>query len=92
MAPSADTLHRMLVAAGFRSVDVQSRMQIIRLPTIEIFVLNHLAGTPSGATLEALDEQRRAEFARFVKVSLTQFAEVDGVAYPDEVNVATAHR
>ena len=92
MAPSAETLNHMLVAAGFRSVDVQSRTRIIRHPTIETFALNHLAGHPIGAILAALDEHRRAEFARLVKAGLAQFADGDGVAYPDEVNVATAHR
>jgi ubiquinone/menaquinone biosynthesis C-methylase UbiE len=92
MAPSADTLSSMLVAAGFRAVDVRPRTRIIRHPTIETFVLNHLTGHPIGATLAALGEEGRAQFARLVKAGLSQFAEGDGVAYPDEVNVATARR
>ena len=92
MAPSADTLHGMAVAAGFRGVDVLSRARTIRHPAIETFVLNHLAGHPVAATLAAPGEDGRAEFARLVKSGLVDYAEGDGVAYPDEVNVVTARR
>ena len=89
MAPSADTLRGMMLAAGFQAVDVCSRTRTIRHPSIETFVLNHLTGHPVGATLAALGADGRAEFARLVRAGLAQFAEGDGVAYPDEVNVAT---
>jgi len=92
MAPSADTLHEMAVAVGFRAVDVLSRTRTIRHPAIETFVLNHLAGHPAGATLATLGEESRAEFARLVRSGLADYAVGDGVAYPDEVNIVTGRR
>jgi ubiquinone/menaquinone biosynthesis C-methylase UbiE len=90
--PHAETLQDMIVAAGFRKVEVRPRTVIIHQPEIEAFVLGHLSGGPVASAIAALCEEDRAAFARLVKFALKPYAEGDGVAYPDEVNIATAMR
>lgn len=92
LLPTAGALHGMMVAAGFRGVEVRSRTMIIHLPAIEKFVLGHLAGHPVAGAIDALGENGRAAFARHIKTALQPYAEGDGVAYPDEAHIATALR
>lgn len=92
VVPSAETLHSMIVAVGFRAVAVRPRSVIIHQPEIESFVLGHLSGGPVASAIAGLGEADRAAFARQVKAALQPYAEGDGVAYPDEVNIATALR
>lgn len=88
--PNADALHRMLVEAGFHGVRVEPRSLVIRLPSIETFVIGHLSSSPVAGAVAALGEERRAEFGRHVRKTLRQYADGDGVAVPEEVNVAMA--
>lgn len=90
VVPNAEALHHMIVAAGFRSVAIHPRTVTIHQPGIEAFVLGHLSGGPVASAIAVLGDEGRAAFARQVKTELQGYAEGDGVAYPDEVNTATA--
>jgi len=50
------------------------------------------AGTPVAPAVGALDDEKRAALARQVKVALQPYANGDGVAVPEEVNIAIAHK
>jgi ubiquinone/menaquinone biosynthesis C-methylase UbiE len=88
--PNAESLHRMIVAAGFRSVEIHPRTVTIHQPGIEAFVLGHLSSSPVAGAIAAMSNEDRAAFAQHVKTRLRDYASGDGVAYPDEVNAATA--
>lgn len=90
VVPNADALYRMLVAAGFRRVEIYPRTVTIHQPGIEAFVLGHLSSSPVASAIAALGNEERAAFAQQVKARLQGYAEGDGVTFPDEVNVATA--
>jgi ubiquinone/menaquinone biosynthesis C-methylase UbiE len=90
--PNAEALRRMMVATGFRAVEVRPRTMIIHLPAIEGFVLGHLSGHPVAGAIAALGERGRAAFAQQVKAELRPYSEGDGVAFPDELNIAAARR
>ena len=92
LVPDANVLRSMMVAAGFRDVEVRPRTMMIHLPAIETFVLGHLAGHPVAGAIAALGGEGRAAFARQVKTALRPYADGDGVAYPDEINIAAARR
>ena len=89
-APDADALRRILGETGFRGVQVRSRTLVIRLPSIETFVIGHLSSSPVAGAVAALSEERRAELGRHVRKALQQYADGEGVAVPEEVNVAMA--
>ena len=81
-----------MVAVGFHAVEVRARTMTIRQPAIEAFVLGHLDGHPVARAITALGDNERVEFARHVKTRLSEYAEGNGVAYPDEANVVIARK
>lgn len=91
VVPDAEALHRLFVEAGFRAVQVRPIAMTIRLPSLETFVLGHLSGMPVADAVAALSAERRAALAGQVKTALQPYADGDGVAVPDEINIATAH-
>ena len=91
IVPDAEALRHLLVEGGFREARIRSSAMAIRLPHIEEFILRHLSSSPVAGAVAALTEERRAALARQVKVALQPYAEGDGVAVPDEINIAMAH-
>ena len=91
VVPDADALYRLFVEAAFRAVEVRASALTLRLPSIETFVLGHLSGMPIAGAVAALSTEQRAALASEVKATLKPYADGDGVAVPDEVNVAVAH-
>jgi hypothetical protein len=61
------------------------------LPSVEAFVLWHLAATPVAGAVAALSDAARAALAKDVSRALQSYVDGDGVAFPDETNVVTAH-
>jgi len=90
--PDEDALRRMLTEAGFRDVRIRPSAMVVQLPSIEEFVLGHLSGTPVAGAVGALDDEERAALAGLVKMALQPYANGDGVAVPDEINIAIAHQ
>lgn len=90
VVPDAEALYRLLVEAGFRAVEIRPSAMTIRLPTLETFVLGYLSGNPVAGAVAALSEEQRAALARQVKTALQPYADGDGVAVPDEINIAMA--
>jgi ubiquinone/menaquinone biosynthesis C-methylase UbiE len=92
VVPDAEELRRLLLETGFRAVEVRPSAMIVRLPSIEKFVLGHLSSSPVAGAVAALKEEGRAILAKQVKSALQPYAEGDGVAVPDETNIAMARR
>ena len=92
VVPDGAELLRLLLEAGFREPNVRASKMTIRLPPIEAFLPNHLSANPVAAAVAALSEQERAALVREVKLALQSFADGEGVAVPDETNIATAVR
>lgn len=88
--PSAEELLRLVAAAGFQDVKLRVQSLIVRLPSLEDFVVGHLAGTPVAAEVRAMSNSARAALGRGVARQLSTYREGDGVAFPEEVNVVTA--
>jgi ubiquinone/menaquinone biosynthesis C-methylase UbiE len=91
MVPEADELHRLFSEAGFRAVHIRPSVMTIRLPPIEAFVLCHLAATPVAGAVAALSEEGRLALARQINRALQSYTAGEGVAIPNETNIATAH-
>jgi SAM-dependent methyltransferase len=91
VVPGGEVLHRLLVDAGFRAVQIRPSAMTLRLPSLETFVLGHLSGTPVAGAVAALSADQRAALARQVKTALQPYADGDGAAVPDEINIAMAH-
>jgi len=90
VVPDAKALYSLLVEAGFRAVEIRPSAMTMRLPSLETFVLGHLSGMPVASAVAALSEEQRSALARQVKTALQSYADGDGVAVPDEINIAMA--
>ena len=88
--PAAEELHRLLVDAEFRAVQIRSSVMAIRLPPVEAFVMGHLAATPVAGAVAALSEAARAALAHQVSLALQPYADGEGVAVPDETPIVMA--
>ena len=91
VVPAPEDLHRLLADAGFRDVQMRPHGRTTRLPSVEAFVLWHLAATPVAGAVAALSDAARAALAKDVSRALQSYGDGDGVAFPDETNVVTAH-
>jgi SAM-dependent methyltransferase len=87
---NAEELRGLLVDAGFRHVLICSHAMTIRLPRVEEFVLRQMASMPIADAVAALDEKTRAALAEEVRMALRCYAAGDGVAFSNEINLATA--
>jgi len=92
VVPDAAELQRLLLEAGFRDAHVRASKMMVRLPPLEAFVLHHLASNPVATAVAALSEGRRVVLARQVSAALQSYADGEGVAVPDETNIAMATR
>ena len=89
--PNAEELRRLILDAGFRCVNVRPAAMTMRLPSVAEFTLCHLASTPVASAVAALDEKGREALRKDIARQLQPYVEGEGVAFPEETNIATAH-
>jgi SAM-dependent methyltransferase len=88
--PAKEELERLAVGAGFSEVDVRVGRMNVHLPSVDRFVLEHLAGTPVAASIRALGDAAGANIGALVKREMQRFGDGDGVTYPEESHIVTA--
>jgi SAM-dependent methyltransferase len=90
--PPDEGLLSFAVAAGFQDVKLHWQRMVVRLPSPEHFVLGHLAATPVAAEVRAVSDAARVALGHDVARQLSSYDSEDtGVAFPEEINVVTAH-
>jgi SAM-dependent methyltransferase len=89
--PRDEDLLRLAVAGGFKDVKLRVQRMIVRFPSLEDFVLGHLAGTPVAAEVRTLSNPARVALGCDVARQLSAYREGDSVAFPEEINVVTAN-
>ena len=88
--PAKEELERLAVGAGFSDVIVRVSRMNIHLPSVDRFVLEHLAGTPVAGSIAALNHGARENIGALVKREMQRFGDGDGVTYPEESHIVTA--
>jgi SAM-dependent methyltransferase len=88
--PCADELLRLVAGAGFQEVRITVDRLQIRLPPPDTFALLHLASTPIAPALARAEAGVRRKIGELVARQLEPYADVDGVAYPEESVLVTA--
>ena len=88
--PSREELQRFITEAGFSEVEVRVSRMDIHLPHLDKFILDHLAGTPVAPFIAAARPDTRKTMAANITEQLQQYADGDGVTYPEETHVVTA--
>jgi ubiquinone/menaquinone biosynthesis C-methylase UbiE len=88
--PGKEELEHLAVAAGFSDVNVRISRMNIHLPSLDGFVLEHLAGTPVAASIAAVDPESRKNIGASVRREMQRFNDGDGVTYPEEIHMVAA--
>lgn len=88
--PADKELIELAAAAGLPDATLHAQKRTVRLPSVERFVLSHLAGTPAAAQLRAMSDAARTALGQDVARELAAYREGEGVAFPEEITVVTA--
>ena len=86
-----DDLRSLARDAGFNDVSVTIAVDSGRYPSVEEFVRREAASSPLAELIEDLSQERRDELLRDVAHSLEEYTDEDGVVFPMESYVLTAH-
>jgi SAM-dependent methyltransferase len=89
-APSGVELQRLATDAGFSAVDVGVSRISVHLPSLDKFVLDHLAATPIAPVIATVDPEVRKKIGASVADQLQRYADDDGITYPEETYVLRA--
>ncbi|MFC0528809.1 methyltransferase domain-containing protein [Phytohabitans kaempferiae] len=90
--PDRDDLHRLLTAAGCGGVRVRIGIIEVRFPSAREFLRRAVVSTPLVELVGALDEARREEMETELERTLTPYTDDDGIVFPFQTWLATAHR
>jgi len=73
-------------------VKIIHQTRTARLPAVGDFILRHLAATPVAQAVEALSDRARKALSEDAATALRPYADGDGIAFPETVNVLTGIR
>ena len=88
----ADQLQQLIVAAGFRGVEIRVERETIRHASMADYVPGYISATPVAAAVAGLDKEAQAKFTTDVRDALAAYRVGDGLAAPIEAHVAIGHR
>ena len=88
----ADQLQQVIVAAGFRGVEIRIERETIRHASMAEYVPGYISATPVAAAVAGLDREAQAKITADVRDALAAYRVGDGLAAPIEAHVAIGHR
>jgi SAM-dependent methyltransferase len=88
----SNQLQQIIVAAGFRDVEVRVERETIRHASMAEYVPGYISATPVAAAIAGLDKEAQAKITTDVRNALAAYRVGDGLAAPVEAHVATGHR
>ena len=88
----ADQLQQVIVAAGFRDVEIRIDRETIRHASIVEYVPGYISATPVASAVAGLDKEAQAKITADVRDALAAYRVGDGLAAPIEAHVAIGHR
>jgi len=88
----ADQLQQVIVAAGFRGVEIRIDRESIRHASIAEYVPGYISATPVAAAVAVLDKEAQAKIITDVRDAIAAYRVGEGLAAPIEAHVAIGHR
>ena len=88
----AEALHTLLRAAGFRAIRIDAAVRTVRFPSIEIFVFGTLLAGAAYVGSIPVSEATRVAILEDTHMTLQDYVDADGVAFPMAAHLAIAHR
>jgi len=86
---AAEELTGLLKRSAFHDVLVHQLRLTLRLPALDEFVLRHLSALPMAESVARVGSEVRAAPIGHVKEATRAYADGDGLAVPQKINVAT---
>src|SRR5262245_9408400 len=88
----ADQLQQVIIAAGFRGVEIRIERETIRHASMAEYVPGYISATPVAAAVAGLDTEAQAKITTDVRDALAAYRVGDGLAAPIEAHVAIGYR
>jgi ubiquinone/menaquinone biosynthesis C-methylase UbiE len=88
----ANELKQVIVAAGFRGVEIRIERETIRHASVAEYVPGYISATPVAAAVAGLDREGQEKIITDVRDALAAYRVGDGLAAPIEAHVAIGHR
>ena len=88
----ADALRSVVRAAGFHGIDIRTEVLTRRMLPPETSIPGHLASTPVGPDIAALDEATRETLIREIAEALSGYQDRDGMAIPQGTHIVLARK
>ena len=89
-SPPGEEIVRLAHEAGYSAIALRVARLDIRLPSLDRFVLDHLAATPIASAIADVDERVRMSIGASVREQLAGYGDDCGVTYPEETHILTA--
>jgi ubiquinone/menaquinone biosynthesis C-methylase UbiE len=87
-----EELRRLIAAAGFSNITIQSVPGTVHFPTVERFVQDYVAGSPLAAHVAKAADEARAALIREVGDELKSYVARGTLAFPIEAHLASAEK
>jgi ubiquinone/menaquinone biosynthesis C-methylase UbiE len=87
----ADQLRTLIASANFQDIAIRRATKTLRSPSVEEFVLGFLSGSALAGVVGDMDEGARAALLAEVAAKLAAAIDEQGLRFPIETNIATAH-
>lgn len=88
----ADVLRGLIADAGFQEIDIHAAVITRRMLPPKESIPGHLASTPVGPEVAALDEATRDALVEDIGGALTAYLDADGLAVPQGTHIALARK
>ena len=88
----ADVLRNLLDDAGFSDIEIKEAVLTRRMLPPEESIPGHIASTPVGPSVAALDPETRAALVADIAEALAPYRDADGLAIPQGTHIALARK
>jgi len=87
----AGALRGLIAGANFQDIDIRRVTKTLRYPSVEEFVLGYVSGSVLAGVVGDADESARSALLAEVGAKLAPAIDDQGLRFPIETNIATAH-
>ncbi len=87
---NADQLADLVRAAGFQDVAIQQRLGTVRFPSVEMFVLSYVAGSPLAGPVSQANDAAHGALTTDVRNALEKYTSNTELAFPIAAHLLSA--
>ena len=88
---TTDELHNLMTHTGFQDVVIRFDVRMVRFPSPEALVQSYAAGSPLARHVAEADDTARERLFGDVRTALQSYIDGEGLAFPIQGHLITAH-